>query len=149
MMRTILCLLAICSVFSCGNNTEGEEYLKTCAQDFGNAYFNMNLHKALDFCTPESKVWIRYLATNLTQEDLNVLNAEEEASVAEVENVAMTSDSLAIVTIRVNHYLELGAIGHTGTLGHDGRFRIHLVKRKGKWKVRMEGLPQNEKRSHD
>lgn len=148
-MKTILCLLAICLFFSCKNNAEEEEQLRVCVKDFGDAYFNLNLHKALKLCTQESGSWIGYLATNLTQADLNVLNAVEEASVSEVENVIMTCDSLATATIMVNHYLNLGDIGQTATLAHDGRFRINLVKREGRWKVKMEGLPQNERRNHD
>ena len=61
--------------------------IEKCVEGFSDAYFNYDLAKALEFCTPESRKWIEFLASNIGEADLEVLNAQEKRAQAEVKDI--------------------------------------------------------------
>lgn len=132
---------------ACGDGGSDEEQAEDCALCFGQAFFNLDLHQAAELCTQDSQHWINFMATNLTQADLDLIDASGISVL--VRKVTLTSDSTAEATVDVSHFMKWHGLEQPATIENDGEFRLDLVKRQGKWLVRMAGLPQNEMRNRD
>ncbi len=118
-------------------------------EGFADKYFNYDLAGAAGLCTPESGKWIAFAASNVTQEDVDMLNAREEAAVCSAETVELTGDSTATAECRVENFLRPDTLGRPAEMTGKAVYEICLVKRNGRWLVKMEGLPQSGRRSRD
>ena len=116
-------------------------------QAFAEAYFNYDFQRAAELVTPESMKWLRFAASNITEQQLQLLQQHEVKVEADMSDYV--NDTMQVVTLKVNNYLAPTPLGGEPTIKEQGTFRITLVKRDNKWKVRMEGLPRNEKQSRD
>jgi hypothetical protein len=144
-LKTLLALLFMGTLIACDNsNSETEQVATRWAQ----AFFNYNFQEAQQYVTPESEQWLRFAASNVTQQDIDALNNNEGATVS-IDGYYPGTDSTGIVYLNVENYLQMDSIGKVGTRRQHGSFQMMLVKRDGKWKVRMEGLPRNERQSRD
>lgn len=140
-----MALLCCCTA---GGGTADQSGVKE-AVAFGNAFFNYDFEEALTRVTPESERWLRFAASNVTEQDVEVLNAQQEGAVVEAETVEYSDDSTLTVVLHVDNYLQKERVGQKGHIAYDGRYRVELVKRNGRYLVRMAGLPRNERRSRD
>jgi hypothetical protein len=90
---------------------------------------------------------LQYAASNTTEQELKLLQEAGGATVAASDRFDVANDTLRLVTLTVNNIL---TIQHqTPTITKEGTFKVAVVKRDASWQVRMAGLPQNEKQSHD
>lgn len=64
------------ALMSCQPHKGSEEQLKADIDSFATYYYNWHFEKAARFCTPESKVWLRYAASNVHQADIELLKAK-------------------------------------------------------------------------
>ena len=148
-MRKIFFFAAALAVFSCGEDRSVGDDAEACARMFGESYFNFRLHRALDLCTPESERWVRLLASNLTQDDLDLYNAQAGPARVQVEGLTFTSDTTAEALLSVADFVQLGAIGRPASVVSEGQVSLRLVRRQGEWLVRMEGPLRSERQSRD
>ena len=118
------------------------------AEQWAEAYFNDDFHEAIKHATPDSEDWLRYAASNATNEDLQLLDATP-ATVTADDGFPIANDTLRVVTLHVNNYLENTALGSSAKQVKEGTFRVNVVKHDGEWLVKMEGLPQSERQSRD
>ena len=132
---------------SCNGGFEGDGAALDVAANWADAYFNCDFHEAATFATPESDKWLRFAASNTTEQDLQTLEGKATATADDYFTVA--NDTLRIVTLYVKNFLKPVAVGSPAQIQEEGTFLITVVKRDGKWKVRMEDLPQSEKQSRD
>ena len=146
-MRQLLFFLTAITMASCNAGFEGDDAALKVATDWADAYFNCDFHEAATFATPESDKWLRFAASNTTEQDLQTLEGKATATADDYFTVA--NDTLRIVTLHVRNFLKPVAVGSPAQIQEEGTFLITVVKRDGKWKVRMEGLPQSEKQSRD
>ncbi|MBR1687690.1 MAG: hypothetical protein IJ710_04045 [Prevotella sp.] len=119
------------------------------AVNFSEAYFNYHLQRAQKYVTEESEHWISFVASNINEEDLALLNQQAEGATVECIQTLLTSDTTAVSTIQVNHFLQLGAVGTEGQWIESAQFDLQLVQRNSRWKVKMEGPLQSGKQSRD
>ena len=145
LIATVVAILAACS----DGNASLDEKASGAATDFAKAYFNYDFKRALDLTTPESAKWISFAASNITQEDIDVLNTREKEASVELTDCRMVNDSTCETLLTVSNYMATDSIGRPGIIKEEGMFRLKVVNRDGKWKVRMEGLPRSEKHSRD
>lgn len=121
------------------------------ADSFAVYYFNWQYDKAARFVTEESLPWLSYAASQVQQEDIDILRQKEDATV-EVEDVETDGEDKTVV-LTVRDFLRMDTIGTAGHLVREARFRLpmksQLENGKQVWKVRMEGLPRSERRSRD
>ena len=122
-MRQLLFFLTAITMASCNAGFEGDDAALKVATDWADAYFNCDFHEAATFATPESDKWLRFAASNTTEQDLQTLEGKATATADDYFSPAQIQE--------------------------EGTFLITVVKRDGKWKVRMEDLPQSEKQSRD
>ncbi len=148
-MRLLILLATIIMLTSCHMFDDGNEDARQAALRWAEAYFNYDLKGTLAQVTPESEKWVRFVASNVNEQDVELLNSLEEATTVEVEDYYAGGDTLGTAYVRVKGYLVPDSIGKGGRMEDDGLYIVQLVKRNGQWKVRMEGLPQSEKQSRD
>lgn len=137
-------LLFSCDIASSFNPSSAEDVAKA----FAESYFNLRYKNSAKYCTQESEKWINFAASQITKEDLDVLHGLEDEASVEVGEVS-GNDTECHATIKVTNYFEADTIGKVGHVVDEGLFDITLVKEGKAWKVRMEGLPRNGKRSRD
>ena len=150
-MRHFLLMAFLCLALSgCQEaETSPEERATALAADFADAYFNYDFKKARRMATPESEKWLRFAASNVTQEDVDLLNAQEEDATVLAEAYERTSDSTVVVTVSVRNFLSKDSLGSVGMMTDEAEFRLTTVQRGGDFLVRMEGLPRSGRQSRD
>ncbi|MDD7258427.1 MAG: hypothetical protein PUH24_09220 [Prevotellaceae bacterium] len=134
-------MLASCS----SKNDDDNAQLAEMADSFAANYFSYDFSGALRFCTEESAKWLHYAASNVTQEDIDVLKGLEAKADITIGSIYILDDSTAAIEMAVSHFLEMDSIGKAGKMVDEATFSINAVKRNGKWKIRMEGLPRSGK----
>lgn len=119
-------------------------------QEFAEAYFNYDFQRAGKLVTPESMKWLRFAASNITQQDIDMLNAQETTTEAVVTDYWQTpGDSTGTAIVEVADYLQKTAIGGSMQLVDAATFRLTVVEREGMYYVKMEGLPRSGRQSRD
>ena len=146
-MRQLFLLLSAAIMASCNIGQEGDDVALNVATDWADAYFNCDFHEAASYATAESERWLRFAASNTTEQDLQTVKGGATADADDYFTVA--NDTLRVVTLHVRDFLKPVAVGEPAQLQEEGTFLVTVVKRDGKWKVRMEGLPRSEKQSRD
>jgi len=137
-------LLAGCQVFGDGEREAGK-----IARQWAEAYFNYDFREATRFVTPESEKWLHFAASNVTEQDIEILNATDERATINVGDYYVGTDTTGMISVTVNNFLSMDSIGHAGSRHESEVFILEVVKRNGHWKIRMAGLPRSEKQSHD
>ena len=93
-------------------------------------------------------VYCRFAVSNVTQADLDALHEHGMATV-EIDGYYPSSDTTGTAHLNVSNWLCSDSIGRAGSRQEEAAFQVQMVKRDGRWMVRMEGLPRNEKQSRD
>lgn len=150
---SVIFIVPICfsTVLSCKHATNKSELkaISETADNFVEHYFNFDLIATRNLCTKESTKWLSFLASNITQEDINILKEQDKAATYVTLSVKNTSDTTAIAIYKVMDFLMIDTLGHPGVITDEAFYKVNLVKRDGRWLVKMEGLPRSEKQSHD
>ena len=140
--HAIFCLLI--GAVSAGCMSEEEERAAAQAKKFAENYFNLHFEEAYETCTPDSRKWIAFRASNITERDLEaVRNATEEAYVSSV-SCELTSDSTTLARCTVHEALTADSLEQReGRILEKAEYTIPLVKQGRRWRVRMEGPLRN------
>ena len=150
MKKCMFFVAAVLATASCQETpAQMDEEAGRKATAFATAYFNYDFKKALETVTPESEKWLRFAASNVTQEVVDALNARNGEATVEIADMYRTDDSTMTVNVVVGNFLLQDSIGQGGRNVEEALFRLTVVKRDGKSYVRMEGLPRSEKQSRD
>lgn len=146
----ILIIAAMILLAACGRNSDNTENIKSDVGEFAKYLFNYDFHNAMKFCTPESRKWILYMASNINEDDLRILRSQENGATVEVSDISTNwTDSTGTATVKVNNFMQLDTIGHSGRILREGIFKFSFVHSGNRWTVRMEGLPRSEKSGRD
>jgi hypothetical protein len=145
-----LTLLSVLLLTACGGSRDGsEDQLQETVDSFAVSYLNYDFNTARRFCTDDSEKWLQFAASNVLQEDVDILRQQEEPATVDVDEWDYTSDSTASVHVCVHNYLRMDSIGKAGRMTDEGRYVLNAVLHQGKWLIRMADLPRSGKRSHD
>ena len=143
-MKHLKLLLATALFASCNLSMNDDGTARETAMAWADAYFNCDFHEAEEYSTKESGKWLRFAASNVTEQDLQLLR--ERNAVAEAdEYFPVANDTLRVVRLTVRNYLAPKALGEPSQLAEEGHFNITVVKHDNNWKVKMEGMPRSEK----
>ena len=134
---------------SCSFHEGSESQLKEDVDSFATYYYNWHFKKALKYCTPESEKWLRYASSNVHQADLELLHQKDEDATIDIDDIDFQDENTAIVSLSIHNFLQMDTIGKAAHLIEDATFQIPMIIHDGKWKVKMEGLPQSGTQSHD
>lgn len=126
-----LCLASACSL-------KDDAAVETCAKSFGQNYFNLRLQQASGLCTDRSYKWIEFYASNISQDDVDVLNTQTDSALCDIDDIDIDGDS-ARVKMTVRNFLLCDSIGRPGRMCKQGKCRLTLRKEGETWKVDLDG----------
>lgn len=132
----ILSLLCIILYFSCTPAPEQE--VKDITREFVDALYNLDYGKAQEHCNSQSTAIINFLASNVSQKHISMI---EEAGKAEVNilKVSINKDgTTATVLCKITNFLKLGLLDSKPYIEEQTEKRIDLVKENGKWLVNLQ-----------
>ena len=110
-------------------------------------FFNWRLDKAAQFCTPDSKKWLQFAASQVQPEDLEQMKSLPNNFAYAYEIIQGDTKGVAAeVALNVENFFVLDSIGKPGRLKESATFPLQLVKQNGTWKVRLDGLPRMDKK---
>lgn len=128
--------------------SDDREAATICAQDFTDHFYNYEFDEAYECCTSESRQWLMWHASQLTEEDLTVLNAHPERATTDIMQVELsgqTPDSILIATCRINHVWLADSLERPPHYCEQIGCTLTMVKREGEWLVKMEGPLRSER----
>ena len=132
----VLLIMGCLSLCSCGNGNEDQ--LTETVSSFSDSYFNWQYFRSVKYCTPDSKQWLSYMASQVNESDVKALRAQEEGATVEIEDVDMLQgDSVAKVRVIVCNYLNMDTIGVKGRMVDKALFVIPARRNNGVWKVQL------------
>jgi len=140
-----LSIVVILTISACDFlEKEGSDMVDEAATQWAEAYFNYQYDRASRFVTPESRKWIRFAASNITEQDIEIIRQQESMAEVSLTDYLQTDDSTWIATIEVNHFVMRDSLNQAGHLvNNDMEFQIKIVERDKRMYVKMEGLPQS------
>lgn len=130
--------MLLCVVMGTSCQRDESERAEETAQTWGTAYFNWQLSKAQQLSTPSAMPLLRWVASQLTQSDVDTLRALPEGASCEVEQLKMgQGDSTATARLTVSHYMRMDTIGKGLTLREKDTYHIDLVRKGKEWRVNL------------
>ena len=136
--------LALLACLSCATDKEEKE-ISAVADSFAQRYFGCKYADAQRFCTASSEKWIKFVASNVSDSDLAVLNDAPTDAEFEVTDVDLIGDSIATASIEARNYLKQNDITRHGVLSASDTYRFTLERHNGKWLVSLSSVPLPEK----
>lgn len=132
---------------SCDGLTRNEtEEVTGTVMGFSEAYFNFDLNTAADYCTPESRKWICFLASNVQEADLEIIRTQEQNATVKVKDISYSpDDSTGTALIEAKDFLMLDTIGKSGHMKDEARFKLGFILHDGKCLIKMEGPLRSER----
>ena len=80
-------------------------------ESFSVAYFNWDYPKAASYATDSSLPWLSYAGSQVTQDDLELINTKTELATVEVmPDAVIVNDSCVVATGLVRNFLEMDSI---------------------------------------
>ena len=146
-MKKLLIWALALSLTAC-SMLRDDDQATAVAVEWGEAFFNCDYHAAEALCTPESRRWLQFAASNTTQHDLDMLR-QQAAQVEATEFFPEASDTLRVVELVVRNSVSPTNHGGESAQVEEALFHVTVVKRNGSWQVRMASLPRSEKQSRD
>lgn len=139
------------ALFSCGVTHKGDnDQINKEVDDFATSYFNYNYKEAIRHCTPESRKWLIYAASNIHDADIIILkNSKEGASIVINDYEFHDNDTTGYALITVHNYMQLDTIGKAGRIIKQADFRLPVVLRNKRWTIKMEAPLRSEKPNRD
>ena len=147
-MKKLLIWALALSLTACSMLRKDDDQATAVAVEWGEAFFNCDYHAAEALCTPESRRWLQFAASNTTQYDLDMLR-QQAAQVEATEFFPEASDTLRVVELVVRNSVSPTIHGDESAQVEEALFHVTVVKRNGSWLVRMASLPRSEKQSRD
>lgn len=138
----IMYLLAACQSSILKQEQEAEE----CAIRFAQSYYRFELDEALNYCTEDSRPWVVWLASNISQTDIDSIRQLQEAPTVKLLQLAAdTAEDNARAYLRIQHFYSLDSLGKPGQTIEQADICLQLHFESNEWKVRMVGPPQSGK----
>jgi len=131
-------------VIACSEQHQYDE-MNDCAVQFADSYFNYKFAEALKQCSSESEKWIRFVASNVSADDIHTLNAREKPAKAEAVESHFVNDTIGTVALKVHNYLSSDSIGVYGKIVNSAYFQLDMKKAGGRWRVVLSSLPRRLK----
>ena len=144
MKNVALIMLSLSMMVACSDKkAESVKAVEEKAMAFAEAYYRYDLGTASQLATPEATRQLKFVASNITQDDIDLLNSQTEGPIFEVVDCQPLSDSLWRAHLSVSHYMEMDSIDGPMRLRDEGEAELTLVFRNRKWLVKSvitEGL---------
>ena len=130
---------------SCGHINQSDS-AEACVDSFSQHYFNWQFQCSMPFVTPTSQKWLRYVASQVQQDDVEQLRNMPQGATYKIINVdTEDGDSVAVSHVLVRDFLCMDTIGKKSHVVDETTYEIKLHFQGGKWLVNLDGLPKKVK----
>lgn len=137
LLATIISLISSCQKISNSND------MTIVADSFATNFYNWRLEKAFKYCTAESKTQISYLASNISEEDVELINKRNEDASIEITNTEMLEGGLkARILMKIYNSFKMKDINSDVQLYKERDVTINLIKTNEGWKVDLTTLKE-------
>src|SRR5574344_685299 len=119
----------------CNSHPGSESQLKEDVDSFSNAYYNWQFEKAAPYVFDSSQKWLHYAASQVHQEDVDLLKAQKEGASVEINDITYHEDSTADVLITVANFLSMDTIGKPAHPIQEAKFKLHMKFENENWKI--------------
>lgn len=114
------------------------------ADSFATNFYNWRLEKALKYCTAESKTQISFLASNISEEDIELINQRNEDASIEITNTGMLEEGIkARISMKIYNSFKMKDINSDIQLNKERDVTINLIKTNEGWKVDLTTLKES------
>ena len=134
----ILSLFILITAFSC-KGKEDSDYITERVDSFATHYFNWQYEKCIKFVKPESKVFIQLAATNVTEEDVQMLRSQQEDASIDIKDFIFEDANHANIKIAIHNFISVDTTGRKAKSYDYGEAEIRMVKEGKDWYVEMPG----------
>lgn len=146
MKKTIQLLAAASLLNACAHTgNDPDAALKEQARQFSEAYFSYNFAKARQYVTPDSEKWLQFAASNLTQADIDLINATSQQLTVTPTQCTHLNDSASHVNVVLYNAVLKDNLEQPAHTAETADFTLTLIKRGDQYLVRMAGLPRPAK----
>lgn len=136
-----ICLTMLSSLVLAACETKDTELVETTTKTFANEFFNLRYGNAATLCTKESRKWLEYTASNVSQSDLDLVNNYPDTASCEIVDVSINDDAEATVKLKVHNFLANDSLESNPRICPTATFSFNLHKENEKWKVVLDALP--------
>lgn len=132
--KVIFCLALALSLSACSNGNSSQ--VESVAEAFATSYFNWRYAECMQYVTGESAKYMKFLATNVTDGDIERLRSKEKGADVEVEKETFDdNDTIVDVKVKVSDFCYADTIGCKSRLCDKAEATLRLVKRGNEWKA--------------
>lgn len=125
--------------------TRKNQQLESCVDSFAQSYFRWRFSKAMNSCDTASYRWLSFVASQVTQADLNSLRDQKKDLTCSLGNTHFPNDSMAIVDVRVSNFLHMDSLGSVTFVEKETVYGIYATLHDGFWKVSLRKIPKPKK----
>ena len=137
LLATIISFISSCQRISNSND------MTIVADSFATNFYNWRLEKAFKYCTAESKTQISYLASNISEKDIELINKRNEDASIEITNTEMQEGGVkARISMKIYNSFKMKDINSDVQLNKERDVTINLIKTNGGWKVDLTTLKE-------
>lgn len=137
MILTLVLGALLPTFISC--ETEEEKQAAEVACLFATHLYNLEFDEAYALCTPTSRRWIEFYASNLTDADLQILQSSETSALASEISCHTVNDSTATAVLRIEHALFTDSLEQKeARISDECELSLSLVKRNDAWLVKLD-----------
>lgn len=135
LLTTIISFISSCQRISNSND------MTIVADSFATNFYNWRLEKAFKYCTAESKTQISYLASNISEKDIELINKRNEDASIEITNTEMQDGGIkARISMKIYNSFKMKDINSDVQLNKERDVTINLIKTNEGWKVNLTTL---------
>ena len=137
LLTTIISFMSSCQRITNSND------ITVVADSFATNFYNWRLEKAFKYCTEESKTQICYLASNISEEDVELINQKNEDASIEITNTEMLEEGIKVrISIKIYNSFKMKDINSYVQLNKERDVTINLIKTNEGWKVDLTTLKE-------
>ncbi len=156
-LKSLVLLLSSTSLLLLSCESDTKEQVNDAAEGFAKEFFNWHYCEAMPYVTAESAEYMKFLATNVTEDDVQMLRSMESGAEINVENCNITDgDSVAYVDMTIENFCHADTIGRPAILHESAKVTLLLMHRGEKWQAvvssdwpKMAFPQQSGKQDHD
>ncbi len=143
-----LCLITLFICFACQQKKQ-EIIVEQAASKFSEYFYNLNYPAAEALATPSSANLLKFLASNVRQQDLDLLHAQTPATVSILESSIDSNGEEAQVICQISNALVIDIIKSKAEITESLVDTLQLTKVGSKWLIKKDIQQQNGTQSHD
>ena len=123
-------------ILTCCTLSSKEKDLKQTAESFAFNLYSWQLDHVMNQCTPSSKKAIQFLASNLSEQDVELIQAQEAFPEVEVSfDNPQKEDTLVTIYIKVQGALLMKQLGKPLQPTDNAYFSVNMIYRNNEWKA--------------